>query len=337
MRRKYLNFVALLAVVTGPISCGGSGGGGAPTSAPSAQRSGYVLSSFRYVFPEHESDPCPGGFTLGAVERRLLGQEPIPDDCLDPEANADPEFKELLGPGTVDGVDLDSFSSFGEQCGENGFSDPEGNSGVDYQLWRSIGCVQGFQEGEISDIVVGGAVANGSMTILLELIGFEGDDDQDLQVQMFASQQSPPLGADGSILPFGTLSVHEDERYHSTVGSAQMRDGVIVAGPMDVRIRLNIQIVEGDISFRDAVVRVEPMPDGTIRGAIFGYQEIAEVYDTFGIQVGQAGAQALSYTCTGLWDSLKKNADGGFDPATGACNSISVAYQFEAIPAFVAR
>ncbi len=176
------------------------------------------------------------------------------------------------------------------------------------------------------------------MTILLELVDVDDpSNDDDVGVRLFASLDAPPLGGDGSLVPYGTLSVHPDPDYHSAEVRGQLVDGVLLAGPVDVRLRLNIQIVAGDLSFHDAWLRVELLPDGTARGRIFGYQPVDEMYDVFGRQAGAAGAEALSYTCTGMYAALRRVADGDYDASTGTCSALSVIYRFAAEPAFVAH
>ena len=312
-------------------------------SAPARDVMGFVVSGFGAVTATHDGDPCPGGFNLGPVERQAAGLPALPDDCDHPEANEDPDFKTLDAPGTVDGVDMDGRSSTkasaGEgECAHDDFVGPDGMPGIDLQLWRAVGCVRGFQPGEITDVVVDQSVRAGSMTILIEVRGVDDwQEDDSVRVQVFASTDAPPLGGDGSVLPYGTLSAHEDPRYHSEVGAGRIENGVLTAGPMDVRVRLNIQIVAGDLTFHDARLRMEVGPDGTAHGQIFGFQPIGEFYDLFGRQAGQDGAAAIGYTCSGLYGALSSQADGDFDPATGQCSSISVGYHFEAVPAFIAR
>ena len=95
--------------------------------------------------------------------------------------------------------------------------------------------MRGFQHGEIADTVINQAVRDGSMTILLQVRGVDDPaNDDDVRVQVFASTDSPPVGADGSVLPYGTLSADRDARYRSTVGDGRIVDGVLTAGPMDV-------------------------------------------------------------------------------------------------------
>ena len=302
---------------------------------------GFVFSGFSSVVPAHEVVACPGGFNLGPVERQTAGLPPLPDDCNDPQANEDPDFRVLAAPGMVDGIDLDGIVSTKEspaECMHDDFVGPAGEPGFDLQVWRAVGCVRGFQAGEIATIVVDQAVRDGSMTILVEARGVDDwQEDDSVRVQVFASTDSPPVGGDGSVLPYGTLSAHEDGRYRSEVGAGFIEDGVLLAGPMDVRVRLNIQIVAGDLTFRDAWVRLELQPDGSAHGQIFGFQPVDEFYDIFGRQAGQAGASALGYTCSGLYAALSSQADGDFDADAGVCTSISVGYRFEAVPAFIVR
>lgn len=343
LRRTWLARLCAVSVFLGAggLGCGSSSGG--PDAAPIEAVRGYVVSSFGYVYPEHAGDACPGGFNRGAIEMRLDGETPIPDDCNEPQLHSDPGFKTLQALGEFPGMDLDGLSSSASaplagECPHEDFSSPGGDGGLDYQLWRAIGCVRGFQQGEIADIVVGGAVRDGSMTILVEVSDMDAElDDEQVSVRVFASTEKPPTGSDGEALPFATLTVHADPRYHGTAGAGSMSDGVITAGPMDLRLRLNIQIVEGDLTFSNAYVRMETMADGSVSGMIVGYQSIEEVYEIFGRQAGRAGAEALSYTCTGLWAALQSQADGDFDPQTRMCSSISVAYRFTAIPAFVVQ
>lgn len=310
---------------------------------PPADVAGFVVSSFASVVPTFDPGACPGGFNLGPVERLTRGLPAIADNCLDPEASRDPDFHTFDAPGTFDGVDLDGRISRREApgddpCPHDDFSGPLGEPGLDLQLWRAVGCIRGFQAGEIADIVVGQAVRDGSMTVLVEVRGLDSwEADDAVRVQVFGSLDAPPIGATGTVLPFGTLTVHPDARYRSGVGAGSVRDGVLTAGPMDVRVPINIQIVAGDLTFRHAWISLARQPDGSVRGQIFGYQPLEEFYDIFGRKAGQAGASALGYTCTGFHAALVSEADGDYDARTGRCTSLSTGYHLAAVPAFVAR
>ncbi len=343
---------ALLAIAT-VLGCGSSTSSDtgaaapqppAPTPAPepTGETLGFVISSFGYLYPEHEGDVCPGGFNLGPVDFRAAGN-PIEDDCLDPEGTHDPTFKTLDAAGRVDGFDLDGLvsrksSPAENECAHDDFSGLSGGDGYDFQLWRALGCIRGNQPGEIQDTIIGNSVRDGSSTLLIEVQGVDDEnEDESVQVRVFASTQAPAASADGELLPFGTLSVHADERYHGTRAPGSIVERVVIAGPADFRWRFNIQIVEADLSLHDAYVRLEILEDGTARGQFFGYTSVEEMYEIFGVQAGRSGADALGYTCSGLYSALNRQADGDFDPETGTCSSLSVAYRFEAVPAFIAR
>jgi len=349
MDRPIRRIAALVGFVT-ILGCGSSdsGGGGAgppaptPVPQPPGESLGFVISSFGYLYPEHEGVVCPDGFNFGPIDFQVAGA-PIEDDCLDPEANVDPRFQTLTAPGRMDGFDLDGHTSsreapLADECAHDDFEGYQGEGGYDFNLWRALGCIRGNQPGEIQDTIINNSVRDGSSTILIEVQDVNDEEnDESVRVQVLASTDAPPIGADGSLLPYGTLSAHEDESYHGTVAEGSIVNRVVTAGPADFRWRFNIQIVEADLSMHDAWVRLEILEDGTARGQLFGYTSIDEMYEIFGRQAGRAGADALGYTCSGLYAALHEHADGDFDPATGTCSSLSVAYRFEAVPAFVAR
>lgn len=351
---RALALAALLAIAAACGSSGGSedGTGATPTPPPAPSPTpgfetarGFVLSSFGFAFPTHgDAAACPAGFNRGPIERQAAGLSPLPDDCLDPTAHADPDFTSMLAPGVLDALDIDGMASSSAspapgECAHDDFAGPGGEPGIDDQLWRAIGCIRGFQDGDVVESVVDGAVRDGSMTILVDVRGVDDErNDDDVEVQVFSSEDAPPLGADGRVLPYGTLSIDPNPRFHSTVGKGRIENGVVIAGPLDIRVRLNIQIVLGELTFRDAYVRLVLNDDGTASGGIYGYAPIEDVYEIFGRQAGTIGGkEALGYTCSGLYAALVREADGHFDPGSGSCTSLSTAYRFTAIPAFVAR
>lgn len=331
----------LLLAACGSGTGGGTGPAPTPSPTPGFERSlGFVVSGFGFAYPDTGGPEasCPAGYNRGPVEYQLAGQ-PVPaDDCEDPSSAADPGFAPMLAPGTVDGFDLDALSQV-RTCDHAAFAGPGEEPGVDDQLWRAIGCIRGFQRGDVVDGVVDAAVRDGSMTILVDVRDVDDPrNDDDVAVQVFASLESPPLGGDGRVLPWGTLGVDPDPRFHGTVGRGRIEDGVLVAGPMDLRVRLNIQIVAGELSFRHAFLRLAIGEAGSAGGILHGYLPLDDVYEIFGRQAGAIGGkEALGYLCSGLAAALASEADGDRDPDSGACASISASYRIEAEPAFVAR
>jgi len=299
----------------------------------------FVFSAFASIAPTFDGEACPGGFNLNPLQH----VPPLADDCQHPEAVQDPLFKTVAVPGRIDGLDLDGLISerdapASHECAHDDFVGPDGEPGIDFQYWRAVGCVRGFQPGEIADTVISQAVRDGSMTILLQVRGVDDpQNDDDVRVQVFASPDAPPLGADGSVLPYGTLSADSDRSYRSSVGSGRIVDGELLAGPFEMKVHINIQIVAGDLTFHAARLRLRLQPDGTADGMLYGFEPADELYDIFGRKAATAGALALGYTCSGLYAALLSQADGDYDEATGRCTSLSVGYHFQAVSAFIAR
>jgi hypothetical protein len=105
-------------------------------------------------------------------------------------------------------------------------------------------------------------------------------------------------------------------------------DGYIITPPMK---RWNFNNGQGgNVSLADAQYRLHIEADGNLNGVVGGY------VDWHGMAGGGSyGEQLFKYMCPGLYGAFKRNADGMKDPATGECNGISMAYEVNAIPAFL--
>ena len=85
-------------------------------------------------------------------------------------------------------------------------------------------------------------------------------------------------------------------------------------------------------------VTVPPLRSVRPSCVVICFAPVSDVYEIFGRQAGTIGGkEALGYTCAGLYHALLSQADGGYDPDTGSCTTISTAYRFDGVPAFVAR
>ena len=116
-------------------------------------------------------------------------------------------------------------------------------------------------------------------------------------------------------------------RYNQRV-RGRIVNGYIITPPMK---RWDFNNGQGGIvTLSDAQYRFHIEPDGTLKGVVGGY------VDWHGMAGGGSyGEQLFKYTCPGIYASFKRNADGMKDPVTGECNGISMAYEVDAIPAFI--
>lgn len=249
----------------------------------------------------------------------------------------------------VEGFDLDQRVSTSEapsrnECAHDDFISAEGQSGIDYSFLRIIQDEEtredgkyvfgGFREGQLVDGVIDGATKNGSMTILLQVLGLDDPkDDEDVRVQVFASEDSPALGTDNAVLTGATLSVHPDSRFHSGEVPASVTDGVLTAGPIDLSFPIDIMIVRDELLIHDSWLRIR-LDDESFEGTVSGYWDVANLRRIIGVPTTDNG-NAANFTIEQFDAAMLEHADGDFDPSTGICHSVSTTFQIRGTQAFL--
>ncbi len=248
-----------------------------------------------------------------------------------------------------DGFDLDgrassSASPGADECAHDDFSGPNGDSGIDYSFLRIINdetvredgkyVFGGFHEGQLVDGVIGGAVKNGSMTILLQVRAVDDlDDDDEVFVQIYGSEDSPALGTDNSVLRGATLGVHSDSRFHTGEVRGTIVDGVLTAGPIDLRFPVDIMIVRDELFIHDSWLRIE-LENDRFAGTIAGYWDVQNIRDIIGKPTTDNG-NAANFTIEQFDAAMREFADGDYDPNTGVCASMSTMFRFAGVQAFL--
>ncbi|MBW2363247.1 MAG: hypothetical protein JRG84_20310 [Deltaproteobacteria bacterium] len=334
-------------------------------AAPAPSHRGFVATDFTFEQPASAPNACPQGFNLDerehylagltAAERaaavdlpqgldylRMMRARGRPDPCDEPKAFEDLGHLVLDGPGVAAGFDLDGVTSTRENsgpeaCPHEDFSSASGAPGFDNALWRVLGCIRGYQRGSTIDEYAIENIKSGARTILIEITDLDDlRDDDDVGLGIYSSSDLLPAAADGRPLSGGSLSVTEALRFHNTARGV-LKDGVLSAGPIDLRLDFKGQFLESELHLRDARVRLELTPDGGLRGLIGGYWAIEEFYDVYARQATTAGAYTVGFRCPALHSALVRAADRSPDAETGACTAVSTAFRIEAIPAFVVQ
>jgi hypothetical protein len=350
---------------------------------------GFVVTEIAYALgPDAEgSGACPKGMTAGvpglmeayaktpagmrregesdqAYERRIsraVHTAPTGENiCMHPElAPADPGYQMVSGKGLkVPGIDLDGQVSGsgrraqGDTCAHEDFAGPNGESGVDNQWYRVIGCTTGFQStGQANGWQI--EMYTGSWGILISLKGVDDvRNDSDIEVGIHANADPIQLSAARAALPFATYAVHRDPRYRATT-RGRIVNGVLTIDPVDVRFLNVVNSMNDDRVLRDARLRLTFTADGGMEGFLAGYTPVEDMYNVqFGarvsrnakgelaperlrLQTSMGRAGALGHTCNGAYQALYKAADGHRDQKTGRCTSISTQYRIRVAPAFV--
>ena len=344
------------------VGCNGEGDPGA-SAGSGGETLGFVLVDFSFDQPEMPAGACPDGWNLDERDlyaKGLAARDPKaaaavlpgfdyvkadrkqggPDMCKEPARfDADPHYT-VQGLAVATGFDLDGVDSTPAApgtgaCAHADFAGPKGERGVDNQLWLALGCIKGYARGGTIDEFAVNNIREGQRTILVRLSGVDDrQNDDHVELGIFSSPDPIPVDATGAMLDRASLSITGDPR-HRNVVDARIANGIVEAGPFDLRLDFKGQYLVGEYALRDAKVRLELLPDGTLRGVLGGYWDFEQFYDIYARQATRLGAMTVGFRCPGMYGAVKRLADAFPDPATGACTAISTAFRLAGVPAFV--
>lgn len=348
------------------VACDARQQGAEPPGAATADKGpviGLVLTDFTFEQPPMDPElACPDGFNMNEFELahselappelqiiremppeqflRQLRESGAPDPCEDPAIYRDPSFKTMdTEPAVSYGFNLrdnaPAAAGSDDACPRQPFVSPDGEPGIDNQLWRVLGCIKGYQRGEVIDEYALTNIREGARTILIRLSGLDDErNGENVKVGIYSSPDPIPTDSAGNLLSGASLSVTENPRFHNEV-QGTLVDGVLTAGPFDLRLDFQGQFLKSEYDFRNAHLRLELQPDGGATGLLGGYWDIEAFYDAYGRQATRAGVFFVGFTCPGMYAALHRLADGHPDLDTGACTSISTTFRLKAMPAFV--
>ncbi len=370
--RIQLLIVSILGLL---VACGDDSATTAPSAdilaaAEGGEIHGYVFSQWAYAIPKVDPGVCPEGLNITEPEylsdeyakvseeskRRYKAGDVkgaisiLPADaCKDPSVRPDPGHITLDGPATIVGLDLDgqhSKLSAGGQCAHEDFVGPQGESGIDNQYWRLMGCVTGFRPDGLFDrlFATNNSILENGYATLLEVQLVEGTMESGrVEARLFTSAGPVSKDANGQVIRDMSQQVHDDPMYHSAVFEGEIKDGIFNAGPVDAKLRFKVQALDNHYEFKDLRLRAEMQADGSMKGVLAAYWDITNMFDFLTevyigpIHLGRAAANNIGYMCAGVYHAMPRVADGHPDPETGQCTSISTVIQFAAVPAFVIK
>jgi len=178
---------------------------------------------------------------------------------------------------------------------------------------------------------------DGNYTILIEVTDVDDvKNDDDVTIGLYMSDDVIVRDAKGSgVLPFASLQVTDDKRYHNTL-KGKIEDGeIIVTEAKDIFIYARAgAATPPEYHIRDGRLRLAVNDDGTGEGVIAGYMDWLVNYRQASRGSSFAETQ-VGMTCPSLYKAYKELADGYPDPVTGECTAISSAFYIKAKPAFV--
>lgn len=345
---------------------------------------GFVIDQFG-MRGVQDKDACPDGGSmtlresylahLPATERARLAlkeNEPeltkrwqaqvfAPDGsnmCSQPDRFERPAMPTVKGRYAW-GFDLDGGKN-SDGCAHEEFQTPTGETGIDNQEYRALGCsgrppagtpvpAQAAADAEAAARNSEGArgmnqfMASGEWTQVILLRGVDSlENDPAVEVVYGNTADPPPADGKGRFLPGSSFTISDKGARHRNVLKGKITGGVLTTEPADIALAQTwgqggVREIRGarwKYRFMRARLRLEFQADGSIRGMIGGYRPTIEVISA--MTLGGAGsATTAGIDCAGILQAANRLADGMRDPKTGKCTAISSAFRIGGIPAFV--
>jgi hypothetical protein len=256
------------------------------------------------------------------------------DSWLNPFTAPDPGTQEVTGK-IAEGFDLDHNP-------QTGFLSPEGQKGIDNNLYRVMGCNMSYRGVPYSAYLStrgNDKMLEGLFTIVIRVSGNKDPmNDDDATVEIGYSPDHIVKNSVG-VIPDYSYKIAKAAQY--TRMKAVIKDGVVDTEQVsDLRLPefAWFENNRGEADFQQGRMRLVIGADGGLSGLLGGYRDWRDIYgkDTFDTS-SSAGTRETYYheNQIGKYYALKRNADGLRDPNTGQNNGISAAYRFTAQSAYV--
>jgi hypothetical protein len=298
----------------------------------------YAVTSLKwatYAKPEAPVD-CPQGVNDGPREQfkvlypddgnvRTLADTQLKREIDSWFPTAEPDrlpFHEA-GGATAVGLNLDG------KTGPNDFTSPEGEPGIDNQLYRAIGCINSYRDahGTNDELNALEVVKEAYNRWLIEITGITSLENS-AHVEVTVYRGLDPLRTDAggkSILPGGTQRI--DTRWGKRFIQhyrGRIVNGVLETEAGDLAFPWAVFSVVADDFVRGARFKLKLTPTGA-EGLIGGYADI----ETWYLQLMRSqSTHDQSYgqlASASLYKAMRRLADAYPDPATGANTAISSA------------
>lgn len=340
--------------------------GPAPVNAePGGQTLGFVVTLWNTAMYETMfMDECPEGPSPGNTEiwestispekrrsypERLITQlrhvnyrGPNGEDvCEQPTVVQDPPLKIVEGKYAY-GIDLDGNtdgSATPKSCAHRTFTGIDGTPGIDNQMYRLLGCVEAWRSyGHIENNANSHRRTSGLGMILIEITGIDDPQNDDaVTVTFYRGLGSFNLDSKNDVLPYGSYDVDMADgapRYGDSV-RGRIEDGVLKTTAADVHLPYygNYQYIRQLI--RDMQLHMDiTREDGRTDGMVYGYYGVDQFY-SYVRGLLTSFPNRHKYSCPAIYVAAHELADGHPDPETGECTTLSSAFKFEAVRAFI--
>lgn len=220
------------------------------------------------------------------------------------------------------------------------YNSADGRAGIDNGLYTAQGCIQSFQghKGFILQFS-NNQMHDGMMSMLVEIAGIDNDsNDDNVQVRLSYSLDDMAKSGDGKVILADysfRLTDKPEYAYYATTFPAKIVDGVIVSDKLDeMALNLGQYGTPNELRLWNARIRLEIKPDGNLQGVLGGYMDWRPLISRY---LTSTVENIHGFQVPGLFNALRRYADGLPDPVTGELNGISSAYDIEGVPIFLGQ
>jgi hypothetical protein len=178
--------------------------------------------------------------------------------------------------------------------------------------------------------------ASGELSILIRVSGIDDDrNDDEVAVDFLYSRDGMKrVGPAKVLLSDYTYRVSDNinDTQHFARFPGRIVDGVVVTDPLD-QLGLHSSNTSASTVYRPRI-RLEFKPDGSMKGLLGGYRDWREYIANAFSQKGQYEA-TIGFDSAGMYQAIRRAADGLQDAATGEYLGISAAWDLEGISAYI--
>jgi hypothetical protein len=310
----------------------------APPPVPAGGTIAYVLTDLHWAVYQSADGKteCPDGYNEGNREhfKKLFPENGQTRTLLETQLRREvdgwypttaPEpfkFKEAQGPAAY-GLNLDG------KVGPNDFSSPDGEKGIDNNLYRVLGCIRNYRspEGAIQGFDNDEVTKDVYNRLIIELSGVDSMvNDDDVTVMVYRGRDPILLDSTGkNAIPGGSqrIDFHWGSKFIQKL-HGRIRDGVLTTDAADLVYPWAVFYIATDEFMHAARLKLTLTPSHA-EGVIAGYEDIESwysqmmrSYSTHHQSYGQSSAPSI-------YKALRRLADGYPDPRTGANTAISSA------------
>lgn len=301
-------------------------------------RIGYVMTDLFwavYQTPDGKEE-CPSGYNDGPREQfEKLFPEGTVRTVVDTQLKQEIEtWHPTDAPDALPFLEVEGALSYGlnldGEIGPNDFTHPNGEQGIDNEVYRAVGCIIGFRGPDGVEVIF----QNKAITdrrynrMMIELSGVDDlSSDDDVTVTLYRGMDRLLTDATGlKVMSGGSQRI--DMRWGAKLirqTTGKIVDGVLTTEPLAEMIMpwMNLSVPSIHI-FRDMRLQLSLTPDGA-EGLLAGYADIDAWYkqlirndSTHHLSNGQISGISLR-------KALGRFADSHPDPETGVNTAISTA------------